>query len=129
MIWLFVILWIVICTGVPICCGAIFRVVLKKVKPGLLALFTGTILFFFTNLVFEKQVEGGGFSGMLLHSVETAQQHCIEAGVPFSIKPLLGGLLLMSSFFILILFFLAQTGIKLVDKKRNKNPNQSSEPT
>jgi hypothetical protein len=123
MIWLFVILWVVVCVGTPIFCGAIFRAVFKNVKPGLLAVLAATILFFLTNLVFETQVEGGGFSGMLLRSAETTQQHCMETGVPFSIKPLVGGLLLTSSFFILILFFLAQIGIKLVDKKRNKNPN------
>jgi len=85
---------------IAIVAGVIFRIIFKTVNPNLLALLSGVVLF----------LPCGATLGALI-----------------AVSPSLVFLQVIIP--IIISSILAKIGIDLVDRKRNKNPNQSSDPT
>ena len=113
-----VVLTIVVFLTIPVFAGAIFRIFLKTPRPSLLAILVGTVLFFFNNMLMERRDLG------LLEDMTKEIMMMQQEGMPMPIlvPAMLAALVIIPS--VLFPAYLAQFGISLVDKKRNKNPNQ-----
>jgi hypothetical protein len=107
---------IAIMLAIPVFTGAIFRVFIKTPNAGLLAILVGAVLFFFDNMLMERN--GLGLVEQMTRQAVAMQKEGMP--MPALVPAMLAVFEIVPS--VLFPAYLAQFGIMLVDKKRkNKN--------